>query len=243
MMTSLVQILVGIAVFTGGVELARMSDEEIMEKYHNSTVLITYILYIVLFVMDLFVIIFAWLMLYGNERTDEIKGRKFMIPWIIITPIYVIYESGINIFYFYNQFNKVYTEIPIKDGYPLGFILVPLVYWVVKEILLFICFVFILIRIQSLLAPVVQYVEPEMDCFEGPMMVAPEPMPPSIPECSCYGGGINMYSSGCKGCRGCSSSKSFDQPPVTSCSGGACSSGCSDNRCKKCKRPKPQGRR
>jgi hypothetical protein len=201
---SVIQILVTVAVFTGYEEWGKVKITG--DKPEG----ITSQLYIVLSVMDFVIIIFSIVFLYGNERTNEIKARNYYLPWVIIIPFYVIYESAINIYYFYNQFNTVYQEEPLSKGYPLGFILVPLIYWAIKTIILIICFVFVIMRIQSLMPDVVSYDQQPIqidgchDCYSGPTMHVPSPAPPSL-------------------------------PPCTTCSGGACAG----NRCSACDHAQP----
>jgi len=170
---------VTVAVFTGF-----NSVSPIQFTPSNDRKVITYELYIALAGADFFMMVFALFGLYGNERTDNFKGRCYLLPWVVLLPFYVIYESGINIYYFYNQLNNQYSA-PLNGGSPLGFVLVPLVYWAVKEILLFIGFIFIVIRVHYM-APnrIVQYVQhPSVlppaactDVYTGPAMHSPMPV-------------------------------------------------------------------
>lgn len=201
LVTSLVQILVQIAVFTGANELSPL-DLNGSEKEK-----VTYQLYIALAAADFLVVLFAIVMLYGNERSNEIQGRKYLMPWAILLPFYVLYESAINIFYFIHQFNDKYSS-PLNGGNPLGFTIVPLVYWVIKDIILFIGFLFVVMRIQSL-RPRITYVQEHPnyeagcgDCGPLPPVVHSPPRislppPPAISSCSA----CNACSSNkCGGC-------------------------------------------
>ena len=147
----IIEIFVAIAVFTGVNE-----QEDNFSVDGDTKEAITYQLYIAFAVVDFLLIIFSIMVLYGNERTDALKSRTYLLPWVILIPFYIIYESAINIYYFYYQFNDKY-EAPLKNGHPLGFTIVPLVYWIVKDVLLFISFVFVLLRIRQL-TPIVEYV-------------------------------------------------------------------------------------
>lgn len=202
MITSLLQILVQVAVFTG------MNEQDKVKIDGSAKEQITYQLYIALAAMDFVIVLFAIIMLYGNERSDEIQGRKYLMPWVILIPFYILYECAINIYYFYHQFNDKYQD-PLADGHPLGFTVVPLVYWIIKDILLFISFIFVAMRVQSLL-PVIQYVQEEP-----------------------------VYESGCRDCTmpapviKVAPPIALPTPVVASCS--ACNSG---NRCG-CNRPQP----
>lgn len=207
LVTSSLQILVQVAVFTGMNEQMK-NDGNKLSVEGDDREPITYQLYIALAALDFVIAIFAIVLLYGNERTDEVQGRKFLMPWVILIPFYIMYESGINIYYFYNQFNDKYQD-PLKKGHPLGFTVVPLVYWIIKDIILFIGFVFVIMRIQSL-RPVIQYVEAEYSgCRDCP---APAPAVRVNPPIA------------------------LPTPVVASCS--SCNA-CSSNRCSGCNKPTP----
>lgn len=196
--TSALQILVQIAVFTGMNEQMKNDGNKLSvdgdDKEH-----ITYQLYIALAALDFVIALFAIILLYGNERSDEIQGRKFLMPWVILIPFYILYESAINIYYFINQFGDKYDG-PLSKGHPLGFSVVPLVYWVIKDIILFISFVFVIMRIQSL-RPIIQYIEPEYsggcrDCSipaPAPVIRVAPPISLPTPVASC---------SSCNACSG-----------------------------------------
>lgn len=171
----IIEILIEVAVFSG---VKGMDSSFKVEG--DSKEAITYQLYIALAAMDFVLAIFAIILLYGNERTDLVRARKYLIPWAVLIPFYILYETAINIYYFYNQFNNKY-EGPLKDGHHLGFVIVPLVYWIIKDILLFFSFVFVIMRIQSL-TPVTQYVEQDYPpvqgcgCSQGPPISLPAPV-------------------------------------------------------------------
>lgn len=208
LVTSLIQILVQVAVFTGANEASPINVSG-GEKEQ-----ITYQLYIALAAADFLVVLFAIVMLYGNERSNEIQGRKYLMPWAILLPFYILYESAINIFYFIHQFNSKYSDTGAKydlsKGHPLGFTIVPLVYWVVKDVILFIGFIFVIMRIQSL-RPLITYVQ------EYP-----------------------QYESGCRDCGPlppvAHSPPRISLPPppaISSCNA------CSSNKCGGCSKPQP----
>jgi len=133
MLTSLVQILVTVAAFTGYQSL-QPNFGPILFTPISAPNSIAYILYITLSVFDFFVIIFALLLICGNERTDASRIRGYSMPWLFIIPFYIIFESGINIFYFSTQFRNGFAN-PLARGI-YGFAIVPLVYWVIKELIL-----------------------------------------------------------------------------------------------------------
>jgi len=207
---STVQILVSIAVFTG--------NSDTIDLMMDSKEAITYKLYIALAAADFIMIIFSFLLIYGNERTDEVNARNYLLPWAILVPFYVVYETAINIYYFYNQFNDKYMD-PLMAGSEMGYAIVPLVYWILKDILLFVSFVFVVIRIQFLMSEAmggyVQNIEPCHECSAHSPAPAPQmiafPAAPSIPRPSL--------------------------PALPSCT--SCSGGCDASRCKKCNLPQP----
>jgi uncharacterized membrane protein len=219
--TSLTQILITVAVFTGVNSYYPIKFDE-GEKEP-----ITYQLYIALAALDFIVIIFSIVLLYGNERTDESRARSYILPWLILIPFYVIYESAINIFYFYNQFNDEYDSAYPLGRYSnaIGFSIVPLVYWVIKEVILFISFVFLIVRYQSLHRHhSVQYVQEINggggchDYCAGPVIHTPSLPTP-----------VTFYAPSPPACN-----SSPAPPTCTSCSGG-----CSSNRCSKCNLVQP----
>lgn len=178
---STIQILLEIAVFTG---MKGWSPEFNVDS--GSKEATTYQLYIALAAMDFIVIIFSIILLYGNERTDVIRSRKFLMPWLVSMPFYILYESAINIYYFYYQFNNKY-EMPLMGGHVAGFIAVPFAYWIVKDVLLIISFVFVVMRVQSL-TPIINYVYEEPACGCSHPSPAPGislPAPVSFTGCGC----------------------------------------------------------
>lgn len=194
--TSLVQILVQVAIFTGinGVFPINVGGSQKEE--------VTYQIYIALAAADFVVAVFALILLYGNERTDEIQGRKFLMPWAILIPFYIVYESAINILYFIWQFQNKYAELNqslLQGGHSTGFIVVPLVYWIVKDIFLFVGFVYVVMRIQSLRPLHVQYVHEEYD------QAYREPVPTHVRPSLALPQPVQMNS--CSSCNACSGSR------------------------------------
>jgi hypothetical protein len=186
------QILIAVAVFTGMFDMIKLSPD--------SKEVTTYQLYIALACFDFVLLVFSFCLIYGNERTDEMLSRNYLLPWAIFVPFYVVFETGVNIYYFYYQFNNKYMD-PLKEGSMMGFVIVPLVYWIIKDIILFISFMFVVIRVQYL-QPQVKYVRQIEPCHEctysppAPPMIAlpqaptiPRPVPPRCTSCS--GGSCN----------------------------------------------------
>lgn len=156
----IIEIFIEVAEFTG--EKGHNPDFKVSGSSKEE---ITYQLYIAFAALDFILAVFAIFLLYGNERTDVVRARKYLLPWAILIPFYIVYESAINIYYFYHQFNKKYDD-PLDGGRHLGYVIVPLVYWIIKDLLLFISFVFVGMRIQSL-TPVTEYVEPPRVVEQG----------------------------------------------------------------------------
>lgn len=203
---SSIQILITVAVFTG------MSDKVQMSPSDSKEVM-TYQLYIALSCFDFVLLIFSFLLVYGNERSDEMTSRCYLMPWVIFVPFYVIFETAVNIYYFYYQFNNKYMD-PLMGGSPLGMSIVPLVYWIVKDVILFVSFMFVLIRVQYLMPRGASYVRQIEPCHECTYTPAPAPMialpqPPTIPRPA--------------------------PPACTSCSTGSCNA----DRCRKGNLPTP----
>jgi len=204
---SFIQILVTISVFTG-------MDKVAVD--HNDPEGVTYRLYIALACFDFVMIIASFILVYGNERANGIS-RCCTLPWIILLPFYFIYETGINIYYFYNQLGGSGYMGPLEEGRYPGFAIVPLVYWITKAILLFTSFIYLVKRLQHVPSrPKVRYVrhvESFNDYDSAPTFPHPQPkiaLPaaPTIPRPSA--------------------------PQCTSCSGGV-----SGDRCNKCNLPQP----
>jgi len=173
--TSLVQIGVSVSGFTAGAEIARLKLTFNPEDA-NAT---TYKLYIALSCADFFMCLFALLMLCGNESPENRRARCYFLPWVILLPFYMIYESAINVYYFYNQFNHLIYIGHLGAGTLKGFIIVPLVYWIIKDIILFIGFMMIITRIQNLTLSLVRTSQKSNDescnCYSAP------PRPGSAP--------------------------------------------------------------
>jgi len=207
---SLVQILTTIAVFTG----SRQVDVD------NGDEALTYRLYIALSCFDFVIVIASFLLVYGNERSDEMSPRCFTLPWLILLPFYFIYETAINILYFYHQLNTgIRYQGLLAGGRSLGFVIVPLVYWILKAILMLISFFYIVNHMQRPQTPNIQYirkVEAGMNDYEYAPTFPHSPPMMALPRAPT----IQRPSSGPLSC--------------TSCSGG-----CSGDRCNKCDLPKP----
>lgn len=105
------------------------------------------IIYTTLSVVDFFVVFFSLLLIYGNEMNTESNLTCYFLPWLVWVPIYVLYESGINIFYFVQQFNDGVLA-PLTMG-GAGFAIVPLIYWVVKTILLIVGYMVVFQRARA----------------------------------------------------------------------------------------------
>lgn len=117
MTSSVFQILVEVAVFTGNQNSAGVIN-------YNDALGTAVKLYIALACFDFFVVLFGIIFLLAVERTG---GHRYSaLPWIIWIIPYIIFESAVNIYYFSDEFQSN------------GYYIVPLVYWVVKDIILFI---------------------------------------------------------------------------------------------------------
>jgi hypothetical protein len=84
--------------------------------------------YLVLAIADVHVVIFSFILLYGIE--PKRPCRCYFYPWIVFFPFYIIYESALNICFFYRTFTGMIT----MAGTNYGYVIVPLVYWPIKEI-------------------------------------------------------------------------------------------------------------
>lgn len=126
--TSLLQILVEVAVFTYGAGIYPM--QSLMSNEPQATIIK---LYIALAAFDFFIVLFSIIFLIGVDRNG---GHRYSaVPWIIWTFFYIIFESAININYFTRELpSEVFVMAPIQDG----FLIVPLVYWVVKDSIIFV---------------------------------------------------------------------------------------------------------
>jgi len=205
---SFVQILVTISVFTAMPQVDLSAD---------SAEVTTYRLYIALACFDFLMLIASFLLVYGNELTNGVS-RCHTLPWLILLPFYFIYETGINIFYFYHQLNSSNRyKGPLDGGFPAGFSVVPFVYWISKAILMFTSFLYLVSHLPNAgSSPKVKYVRQVESChdydiaptFPHPAPRIALPAPPTITRPSA--------------------------PRCTSCSGG-----CAADRCKKCNLPQP----
>jgi hypothetical protein len=204
---AMVDILMTIAEFTGNADKFTLSP--------SSKEVTTYQLYIALACFDFVLFLFSILLIYGNERSDEMMSRNYLLPWAILIPFIVVFESGANIHYFYYQFNDKF-ENPLGHGTEMGYVIVPLVYWIIKDIIEFICFMFVVIRIQYL-TPSVRYVRQIDPCHECSYTPAPAPVRMALPQAP----SIPRPAPPLPGC--------------TSCSGGFCNA----DRCRSCTLPQP----
>lgn len=124
MTTSMLQILVQVAVFTGshypGDFLSATNAAGTSAK-----------LYVALAAFDLFVVLFGVIFMLAVERSG---GHRYSaLPWIIWIIFYIIFESAVNIFYFTQTISI--NGISTRQG---GYFVVPLVYWIVKDFILFV---------------------------------------------------------------------------------------------------------
>jgi hypothetical protein len=147
LVTSLLQILVALSVFTGFSEMldspgvpsyldkattwSRLSDQQ-----RNIA-----ILYIVLACADAIIVFCSIIMLFGIE--PKRPSRFYFYPWVLFMPFYIIYESAINIYFFVVAFDARKTPDDAtfffstqRMMYMYGFLLVPLIYWAIKEIII-----------------------------------------------------------------------------------------------------------
>lgn len=151
--TSLIQILLQTAVFTGGVE---QPDGQPINIFNTSATGGTfsaeqtvYILYVALAGADLILAVLSIIMLFGVEPEKK-PSRLFYIPWLAFLPLYMIYESAINVYFFYMAFS---ARLENRDAFilrPYGFLIVPLFYWFVKEIINFVFWVAVIGRVREI---------------------------------------------------------------------------------------------
>jgi len=189
---SFIQILITIAVFTG---------VGTVDVSNNSKEATTYQLYIALACFDFIMLIASFILGYGSQRSEGMS-RCYTLPWAILLPFYFIYETGINIYYFYYQFNSNGYQAPLVAGAAAGFVIVPLVYWIAKAILMFVSFLYIVTHLQRLnMNPRVRYARqvesfheyesapsfphptPKIALPAAPTMCSPSPMM-SMPGCN-----------------------------------------------------------
>lgn len=110
------------------------------------------ILYVVLAGADFIVVFLSITMLFGIEAKKP--SKIYFWPWILFLPLYILYESAINVYYFYlsfqardkDSFNKhgVLGVLFTGQSTAYGFLLVPLIYWVVKEVVILIFWFFVI---------------------------------------------------------------------------------------------------
>jgi len=221
---SFVQILVTISVFTA-------VDNE-GEVSHSDPEGDTNRLYIALACFDFIMIIASFLLVYGNERSNGMS-RCYTLPWLILLPFYLMYEAGTNIFYFYHQFNEGrHYDGPLAEGHHVGFVVVPLAYWITKAIILCISFFFLLCHLHQVNpSPQMNYVR-QVESFHEYDSAPPFPHPPPMmalppaPSMTRHSAVMSMPPA-----------PSFPRSSPLQCT--SCSGGCSADRCHKCDRPQP----
>lgn len=158
--TSTMQILVILSVFTGFAELS--NNLPIFENTNGTTMYPpaqrnTAITYIVLAVADVILILFSIVMLFGADPAT--KGHRcYFYPWIFYQFIYIIYESGINIAFFSQAFDARNNSDLTKRDYflmhritSLGFLVVPLVYWIVKTLIVFVFWLVVIVYVRQVI--------------------------------------------------------------------------------------------
>lgn len=188
--TSTMQILVILSVFTGSAEL--MGNVPIFENINGTTVLPpaqrnTAITYIVLAVADVLLILCSIVMLFGADPAT--KGHRcYFYPWIFYQFIYIIYESGINIAFFSQAFDAR-RKPPVagdrfdvaRDYLPhthaLGFLVVPLVYWIVKTLIVFAFWLVVIVYVRQVIEGKAKtpYQDTSIEVADGPDAVLAAP--------------------------------------------------------------------
>jgi hypothetical protein len=154
LMTSLLQILVTIAAFTA---LAEFTETLLNNPtstlwdglsaanpalHYAARQTIVAVTYIVLAVADFIIIINSIILLFGIDARKP-PSCWYFYPWIFFFPIYIIYESAINIHYFVWSF-RTKADPSTQELYyvfsrssdTFGFLLVPLIYWALKDIII-----------------------------------------------------------------------------------------------------------
>lgn len=138
---SFMQILVQIAAFTGALD----TNTDIFGADEPEYTI--YILYIVLASMDGILALTSGILLAGADL--GVRGVKMFIPWLVVMPIYMCYEAGVNIYFFYSAFNGKYNNRIVITG-ALGYLVVPLVYWCIKLMLNVFGYLSVVSRLQQL---------------------------------------------------------------------------------------------
>lgn len=191
LMTSLMQWLVILAVFVGLAEPFIKDNKNIL--YKPVTGVTSHFvddqptvgaLYIALACADFIIICVSFILLYGIEARKF--RRAFFYPWIVVFPFYIAYESAINIYYFYLSFDArhngpAYGQILFTSLSTLyGFLVVPLIYWAVKEIIILAFWFAVIFYVKSLtnkdpVLPSQESAQPDgsTQFFEYPPRVAP----------------------------------------------------------------------
>jgi hypothetical protein len=159
LITSMMQSLVALAVFTGVAEsfLAASAGSDIFKTPETTDPVLTTsnpekqrttgILYVILAGADLIIVFLSLILLFGVEAVNQKK--TYFYPWILLFPFYIVYESAINIYYFSLAFDArsktgkpldgfKYAVLFKKDSTYNGYLVVPLIYWIMKEIIILI---------------------------------------------------------------------------------------------------------
>jgi len=142
LVTSCVQILVVTAVFTGKLEI---SGPDFFSPVEGGPVII-YSMYLALSALDAILVVTSALLLAAVELDQ--RGARLVVPWLVFLPIYVTYEAVISIYFFYTSLVTRQAAPPITGV--LGYLLVPLAYWVIKFVLNIFGFLAVFSRLQQL---------------------------------------------------------------------------------------------
>lgn len=133
LVVSLMQILVFIAAAVGILSsytyLKPLIDAPVPGDKWERTFFISYL---VLAIADLLVVIFSLIMLCGIE--PKRPRRCYFYLWIIFFPFYIIYESALNICFFYRTF----TDKVVIPGSNHPYLIIPIIYWPIKEVIILI---------------------------------------------------------------------------------------------------------
>lgn len=208
LVVSLMQGLVILAVFTSLDELARkgngpdLFDDAMVKKVRDVG-----ILYIVLACLDLIVVFFSIIALFGIEPRSP--SRLYFYPWITFYPLYIIYESTINIYYWVEAFDARDYTPPMDDtttqtyifqyrSTRLGFLVVPIVYWAIKTILILVFwFIVIFFALEQ---------NRERKALKASKQQLVEPVPtlqPAVIQCSGIHRATDPYLAINRGCQPC----------------------------------------
>jgi uncharacterized protein with PQ loop repeat len=133
LMTSLVEVLTWVSVFTGYIEKIPVINPLMSSLPEFEDERLIAILYLALTAANVVVMLFSVILLFGIE--PKRPSRSYFLPWIIYCPLVVVYESAINIHFFNKAFTAKNngTEF-ISNAY--GHLIVPLIYWIGKTLAL-----------------------------------------------------------------------------------------------------------